>query len=204
MTLRICYCFPEPAGTSITRNAREESLSLEPLITAIQLPAGRFFPIISSMRKNQAKGQNRGKRPQARDSRKKKRRDDGRLSGFTTLSQVVGAPKRHAYHSHLPVQDAKIVKEPFETCPLCGSRIESIASCLTTPDGAHAHFDCVIAQIKKDNPLSEGQTLSYSGRGNFAIFEKDGEGKWTVVRRISYESGENFEKMKTFVEGVKV
>ena len=96
------------------------------------------------------------------------------------------------------------MKEPFETCPLCGSRIESIASCLTTPEGAHAHFDCVIAQIKKDNPLSEGQTLSYSGRGNFAIFEKDGEGKWTVVRRISYESGENFEKMKTFVEGVKV
>lgn len=135
---------------------------------------------------------------------RKKRKEDSRLSGFTTLSQVVGAPKRHAFHSHIPLPVDRIVKEPFEVCPICGEKIESITTSFTTSDGHHVHFDCVLSQIRDTHPLREGQTISYAGKGNFAIFEKDAEGHWITVERIPYESSENYEKMKSFVEGLKI
>ena len=59
-------------------------------------------------------------------------------------------------------------------------------------------------RIKEANPVLENQTISYIGKGEFALCQKDEEGKWTIVRRIPYESGENYAKMKSFVEENKV
>ena len=100
--------------------------------------------------------------------------------------------------------EPKIVKEPFDTCAICGERIESVANAMYSPEGQLVHFDCVLEKLKGENPLEEGQVLSYSGHGNFAVFEKDGDGKWIVVRRIQYEDGERLEKIRSYVEENKV
>lgn len=159
------------------------------------------------MSKKSSKGQY-GARKNGRPSRDRRRRkgggDDSRLVGFRTLDQVVGAPKSHSYHSKLPVMEPKIVKEPFDTCAICGERIESVANAMYSPEGQLVHFDCVLEKLKGENQLEEGQVLSYSGHGNFAVFEKDGDGKWIVVRRIQYEDGERLEKIRSYVEENKV
>ncbi len=157
------------------------------------------------MSKKSGKGQY-GARRNSRPSKDRRRRksDDSRLVGFKTLDQVVGAPRSHAHHSRIPVIEPRLVKEPFDTCAICGERIESVANAMYSPEGALVHFDCVLEKLKAENPLSEGQVLSYSGHGNFAIFEKDGEGRWTVVRRIQYEDGDRLEKIRSYVEENKV
>ncbi len=142
--------------------------------------------------------------PKKSRCRGRKKKDDSRLVNFTTLSQVAGGPKPYSFHSRIPVPEAKLVKEPFEKCAYCGQMIESIASCFVSPEGGHVHFDCVLERIKQANPVEEGQIVSYVGKGEFAVCQKDENEKWTIVRRIPYESGDNHAKMKSFVEENKV
>lgn len=142
--------------------------------------------------------------PRKSKGRGRRKKDDSKLVNFTTLNQVAGGPKPYSFHSRIPVPEAKLVKEPFEKCAYCGQMIESIASSFVTPDGGHAHFDCVLERIKEVNPVLENQTISYIGKGEFAICQKSEDDKWTILRRIPYESGENYAKMKSFVEENKV
>jgi hypothetical protein len=88
-------------------------------------------------------------------------------------------------------------------CPLCGEVIENIASALTYPEGGFCHFDCVLEKIAKDERLTDKQKVSYIGRGTFAIVEENGEGGFSFAKRIVWETAENLDTMKKYVEATK-
>ena len=136
--------------------------------------------------------------------KEKKKCDDSKLTGFSTLNQVSGVPKPHVYKSKLQVSPAKLIKEPLINCSICGETILNISQAMCAPDGSFVHFDCVLEDIKKNHNVHENQTISYIGRGTFALLEKDENGSWSIVERYVYESQENYEKMKAYVEGTKV
>ncbi len=136
-------------------------------------------------------------------SRKRNQRKQG-VSGFSTLSQVAGVPKKRAYHSDIPVPEAKTIEEPSGIiCAICNEPIDSIASAIVGKDGRYVHFDCVLESIKKDEELKDNQSISYIGSGNFAVCEKGEDGKFTIIKRIPYESAEQHQKLVDFVEGLK-
>ena len=136
--------------------------------------------------------------------KEKKKCDDSKLTGFATLNQVSGVPKSHPYKSKLQVSPAKIIKEPLVSCSICGETIHNISQAMINPDGSFVHFDCVLEDLKKNHSVHENQTISYIGRGTFALLEKDENGSWSIVERYVYENQESFEKMKAYVEGTKV
>ncbi|MBR4427521.1 MAG: hypothetical protein IKS77_07430 [Spirochaetales bacterium] len=109
-------------------------------------------------------------------------------------------PKRHMTFDELDVPQ---VHEPNPICSICGKQIENIADAISESDGGFSHFDCVIAKIREQERVSEGETVSYIGHGNFAVFVKDEEGKYTIKTRIAYESKDSYDAMKKYVEGTK-
>lgn len=99
----------------------------------------------------------------------------------------------------------KRLKEPLPNCLLCGKPIESIAQALGgEEEGTFAHFDCALEEIRNQEQLQAGQTLSYIGKGTFAIIESTEEQGFTIVKRIVYESPESNAYVKQFVEEAKV
>lgn len=46
--------------------------------------------------------------------------------------------------------------------------------------------------------------MSYCGKGSFAIFEKDEEGRWITVQKIPYEDAERYARSKSYVEENKI
>jgi len=152
------------------------------------------------------KENSRGRAPNRGRSEKKKQKSSEAkpsLQGFQTLSQVSGAPLKSVHHSRIPVAPVKSVREPHTICPICGQKINLISEALTDPKGEYVHFDCVIKQLRERYRPRENQTISYVGRGNFALCEKGADGKWSIVERIQYESGESVEKLRSYVESLK-
>ncbi|MBQ0070304.1 MAG: hypothetical protein KBS81_00360 [Spirochaetales bacterium] len=125
------------------------------------------------------------------------------ISGFSTLSQVSGAPLLRSHKSNIPVPAVKSVVEPKCVCPICGEPIEVIAEAFTNPNGEYVHFDCVLNDIKSREVLEESQTISYLGSGSFGVCQKGEDGKYTIVKRIEYENNNSFNAMKTYVESLK-
>ena len=109
-------------------------------------------------------------------------------------------PKKHM---SFDVPDVPQINEPMPVCSLCGKPIETIADSFCEPDGSYSHFDCVLDKIRKQERVSEEETVSYIGHGNFAVFYKNEEGKFVIKTRIPYESKESYDAMKQFVEGSK-
>lgn len=150
------------------------------------------------------------KRPQGQQGNNKKKKSgrntvqDNRLNGFSTLNQVTGVPKPHSYHSRIPLLQVQNIRETGDICPICGKRIDSIASAMLSPEGKPVHFDCVLEQLKEQNPLRDNQTISYVGKGSFAICEKNDEGKWSIVTRIQYENPEANQRFREYIEENKV
>ena len=134
---------------------------------------------------------------------KKKKAPKKEIAGFTTLNQVSGVPEPHKHHSALSVDEPKSVEEPGVVCELCGEKIETIASAMTTAIGGYAHFDCVLAHIRELENLGESEKLSYLGSGNFGVIETDAEGKFHITRTINWESPERQKAMKEYIEGLK-
>jgi len=88
-------------------------------------------------------------------------------------------------------------------CPLCGKVIENIASALIYPEGGFCHFDCVLEKIAKDERLTDKQKVSYIGRGTFAVVEENEENGFTFAKKIIWETPENLDTMKKYVEATK-
>lgn len=145
---------------------------------------------------NAKSAKNRGK------VRKKGRAKAQAISGFSTLSQVSGAPLVRAHHSSIPVPVQKTVSEPLGVCPLCGERIQAIAECFSLPEG-YAHFDCVLERIKSHEHLLDGESVSYIGSGTFAVCRKGDDGRYTIEKRIEVESRESYNSFKSYVESLK-
>ena len=111
------------------------------------------------------------------------------ISGFSTLSQVSGAPLKHSHHSSIPVVVPKVLVEPDERCVLCGDKIDNIASSFSYGDGV-AHFDCVLDSLKEQEQLKKGETISYLGSGIFGVCRKNDDGSYIIEKRIELESKE--------------
>lgn len=145
------------------------------------------------------------RRPQGQPGNSKKKKNsknaaqDNRLNGFSTLNQVTGVPKPHSFHSRIPLLPVQTLRETGDICPICGKKIDSIASAMLSPEGSPVHFDCVLEQLKSQNPLRENQTISYVGKGSFAICEKGDDGKWSIISRIQYETPENNLRFREYV-----
>ena len=141
------------------------------------------------------------KQIQKKESSRKKNKSA--ISGFATLTQVAGIPTYREHHSSIPILPVKTVKEPGIICSICGEKIDTIATAVTNPKGEYVHFDCALAEIKEHERPNDNQTISYIGCGNFGLCEKNSEGKWTILKTISYESSEKNKAIKAYVEGLK-
>ena len=136
---------------------------------------------------------------------RKKGRKEASDNGFSSLNPVTGVSKPHkAHRSSIPVPQPKTVAEPFPVCPICGSRIEVISNALLSPEGQYVHFDCVLDGFMKSEHLAENESISYIGSGNFAVVAKDGNGSYSIVKTLPYESSESNRAFKEYVEGLKV
>lgn len=147
-------------------------------------------------------------RKQSKPQKTEKAKKGGRqgkqpISGFSTLSQVAGVPLKRTYHSNIDVPVPKYVSEPYPICPYCGEKIDVIADSFNV-NGEYVHFDCMLSSIKEKEILSENQTISYLGSGTFGVCQKDEDGKYTIVKRIEVENKDDSQKMKDYIEGLKV
>lgn len=143
---------------------------------------------------------------------KKPRRDRRRTKGRNRKAKdnqkkaseelALGNEKKR-FTPTLPPLPVKKVVEPKEQCVLCEKPITQIASALTHPNGGYCHFDCVLDSLKEKETLSENQSISYIGRGTFAVAEKDSEGSYTFTKKIEWESAESFAAMKKYIEEIK-
>jgi len=96
-----------------------------------------------------------------------------------------------------------LINEPLVKCELCENVIENIAEAISEGSAKFSHFDCVIEKISKKEKLAENQKISYIGRGIFAVVELSEENRYKIVKEITYESPQDFSKMKQFVEELK-
>lgn len=127
-------------------------------------------------------------------SRKQKISKDGK--------DLLPSKKKVTPKSSLPPVSIRKVKEPLVKCIYCDKIINNITSAIKGDEGYY-HFDCVLDKIKKDYNVKETQTVSYIGRGSFAIIEKDESGTLKFVETIQVETPQQFDSMKKFVEEIK-
>ena len=136
-----------------------------------------------------------------RNRKKKKNSRKGNESGQQAQqSQSAQNMKKHMTFDELAVPQ---VNEPRPQCRICGEPIEFIAEAIGESDGGFSHFDCVISKLKEQENVREGEYISYIGHGNFAVFTKDEEGHFVIKTRIPYESKENYDGARKYVEGTK-
>ena len=158
------------------------------------MTASFFCLNIRHMKKNQKS---------SRENSRRKRKKEA-ISGFSTLNQVAGVSKPRTHHSSLPVDEPKVIREPFPQCAFCSEPIESIAESFMIDDGRYVHFDCAVKRIREEEHIPDDRIVSYIGSGNFGIIEKTEDGKFTIARTIPFESSDRVKSMKAFVEGCKV
>lgn len=121
-----------------------------------------------------------------------------------TPNEVAGVKEKREYHSALQVNVKEIAfNETEEVCPLCGEKILNIVDVFSR-DGKYIHFPCAIDQIKKDQRVREDEIVSYVGSGNFGIYRKDDNGNITLSRKVLYESKEENESYKEYLESLKI
>lgn len=137
-------------------------------------------------------------------NKKQKNTNEPKLNGFSTLNQVTGSPQQSSHHSKIDLQKVKEIKEPKPICELCEKVIENVSTAMYSPNNELVHFDCVLEDIKSKTRLEDHQTISYIGKGTFAICEKGEDGKFTIGERIVYESPEQVLKLKDYVEAQKI
>ncbi len=135
-------------------------------------------------------------------TKKKGRQRLSAISGFSTLSQVSGAPLTRSFHSSIPVAVPLSVSEPHPVCAICAKPIDLIADSFFY-NGGYAHFDCVLSALKEKETLGEGDTISYVGSGSFAICHKDENGKYSIVKKIEVENKDEYSHFKDYVESLK-
>jgi len=83
---------------------------------------------------------------------------------------------------------------PAPQCPLCHKPVRDVKTSVRhNVTNAPAHFDCIIAEIAKTEPLGPDEKLCYLGRGSFGILSfRDASRplRFLIRKRIQYESAE--------------
>jgi len=76
-------------------------------------------------------------------------------------------------------------------CPMCGQPIADLSSALADKTtGKPVHFDCVLAEIAKNEKLTENEKITYIGQGRFAVllFENPRDMRhFKIERTIEWE-----------------
>jgi len=145
------------------------------------------------------KNNSTGEQPQGIKKRKRRFNNKKKNKKAPTLDSKKKKP-------FVPVISTNIycpkVVEPHPLCVICGKKIETIADAISEGKGEYSHFSCVIDKIGKQEKINENQKVSYLGKGTFGIIETK-DGKFSILKKIDYETQESFSAMKHFVEELK-
>ena len=138
------------------------------------------------------------------DNRNRKKKKNSR-KGNEPSQQAQQSQSSQNAKKHMTFEDLAVtqVNEPRPQCRLSGEPNEFIGEAIGESGGGFSHFDCVISKLKEQEHVQEGEYISYVGHGNFAVFTKDEEGHFVIKTRIPYESKENYDGAKKYVEGTK-
>ena len=106
------------------------------------------------------------------------------------------------YRKNTPAERLNWVAPPVSTEPLpalncirCGQPITDAHAALSDrASGEPVHFDCVMAELNKQEKLEPGDALSYIGGGRFGIvhFEngRNGDKSFTIKKILEWEDKE--------------
>lgn len=79
----------------------------------------------------------------------------------------------------------------FPMCPICSKPIRDESTAITSREGNEAsHFDCVLAELRKNEELQPNEKICYLGKGSFGIVSirsSSGPIRFLIRKRIQYE-----------------
>jgi hypothetical protein len=80
---------------------------------------------------------------------------------------------------------------PLLECAFCGKSIKDVPLAITEKSSGNSlHFDCVIAQIMKNERMEKGDIVSYIGGGRFGVVHFDNphdHRKFKIKKIFEYE-----------------
>lgn len=79
---------------------------------------------------------------------------------------------------------------PSFLCSICGKNIRDLSSAITEKaTGEPAHFDCIIKNLAKNEPVKENEKIVYLGNGKFGIihYENNQNKNFQIIKEIEYE-----------------
>ena len=89
--------------------------------------------------------------------------------------------RRRFRHDH---ETPRVVIPPRD-CSVCGTPIAEMASAVAWgPDRLPTHFDCVLQELAKREPLVEAEKIAYLGSGMFGVIVEKENNRFEVHRKI--------------------
>lgn len=80
-------------------------------------------------------------------------------------------------------------------CPKCGQPINDIATALTDKaSGSPVHFDCVFAEVEKNETLGQNEKIAYIGQGRFGVLSYENirdQRHFQIKKIIEWENKDN-------------
>ena len=78
------------------------------------------------------------------------------------------------------------------TCHICNKTINNMSNAIHDKDeDKKYHFECITADLRKNNVLKSNQRIVYVGSNSFAIIEdlkEDGKMKFKIIQKLQYGS----------------
>lgn len=95
--------------------------------------------------------------------------------------------RRRFRHDHEPR-----VTVPSHPCVVCAQPISEMASAVAFgPEQGPAHFDCVLAELSKREPLVAPEKIAYLGSGLFGVIVETEHSRFEIHRKIPVEDVQN-------------
>ncbi len=89
--------------------------------------------------------------------------------------------RRRVRHDH----EAPKVVIPPQACIVCGELISDMTSAVAYgPDRGPTHFDCVIQELAKKEPLQPEEKIAYLGSGLFGVIVEKESSRFEIHRKI--------------------
>lgn len=96
--------------------------------------------------------------------------------------------RRRFRHDH----EAPRVVVPAQPCVVCAQPISEMASAVAFgPDQGPAHFDCVLGELAKREPLEGAEKIAYIGSGLFGVIVEKENNRFEIHRKIAVEDTVN-------------
>lgn len=96
--------------------------------------------------------------------------------------------RRRFRHDH----DTPRVVVPAQPCTICTQPISEMASAVAYgAEQGPAHFDCVLAELAKREPLVAPEKIAYLGSGLFGVIVEKENNRFEIHRKIPVEDTVN-------------